>query len=185
MEGAGNHVVTMAKLSRAAADVGAVASVSPATDLVHGAYYFMTLSYTPNAGGFAKTAQAFVIFDAVTQVPTLTSPADGSTASANFEIDFTLPEDALTGTVKVAIAPAAGCDPCDPAPQRVIAFGTAAEDVGRTRVDADGEDLASLAAGAPEVASVTPSNNLLHDHRHVATFSLRECSLHGSILCDR
>ena len=173
--GTGTHRVTMASLSTAAAAVAEVASVAPAADLVHGAYYFMILKYTPAAGGADVQAQAFVVFDAVTQGPTLTSPGAGSTASAAFEIDFTLPENALTGTVTVTIV--AADKGADPAPDRVITFGTAAEDVGRTRVDADGENLAALAASAPEVASVAPNDataNLIHDQRYSIEVSYQD-----------
>ena len=82
----------------AAADLSAVTSVTPTTDLVDGAVYTVTLEYQ-DCGGHAKSTTADRTIDYAgtsTLAPTLTQPGSVSSIAEDFVVEFTLPEAACS-----------------------------------------------------------------------------------------
>ena len=103
------HSVTMDKLSRAAASLSSVVSVTPATDLVDGSLYDMVIVYQDAAlnPSASSTTVSNLAFDTSTLSPTLISPSISGIASVpvNFNLQYSLPEDATSGSVELRIAP--------------------------------------------------------------------------------
>lgn len=70
--------------------------------------YNLTLRYQNSFGAPAATAQvASVTVDTVTQPPTLTSPSNNANVAV-FDLNYSLPEDALTNSVQLTFASPAG-----------------------------------------------------------------------------
>ena len=102
---AGRRQFVLGNLSAAAAELPAtVASVSPAgKDLVNGAVYTLHVEYQDGASNpKAATPHARVTFaGSSTLTPTLTHPATDEAVPEDFDAQFTLPENALAGSVRL------------------------------------------------------------------------------------
>jgi len=98
--------------------------------LIDGAIYTIAFDATDAAGNVATTvSNTNVTYDVATEVPILTSPASSSSDNATLATDFTLPEAASNGTVKMTFTRTAGStDANSPHVITFVAgFGTAAQ----------------------------------------------------------
>lgn len=79
-----------------------VNSVSGTNSLVDGAIYSVKIEYKDALGNpISDATNTNFTYDISTTSPTFTSPAASSTINMNVDVDFTLPENALSGTVKM------------------------------------------------------------------------------------
>ncbi len=122
--------------------------------LVDGAIYTVSYDVTDGAGNAATTiSNTGVIYDVTTQAPTLASPAGSSTDNATLDIDFTLPEAASSGTVKMTFTQTGGS--ADANSPHIITFMAAFETAAQHTVTLVGGDLSTSA----NVASVSSDTN--------------------------
>ena len=86
-EVAGNHAVSIPSIA-AAGSLAAVASISPASDLVDGAIYTATLSYEDSVGNAASTVAhtGIVYAGSATIMPSISSPSAGAAIATDFSI---------------------------------------------------------------------------------------------------
>ena len=104
-ETSGAHNFTFASASPTGA--AQVASISGGTSIPDGTYS-VTLSYQDSLGNAAATALSTnVIIDTVTLAPTLTLPATNAVVNNPIAVSFSLPEAALSGSVKLIFSGAA------------------------------------------------------------------------------
>ena len=87
-----------------------VASVTNAYDLVVGAVYDMSFVCTDMAPGSVNPSATTSVFGIeyageATLVPTFVQPAASSSQRNTFPLDFTLPESATPGSVKLILSP--------------------------------------------------------------------------------
>ena len=76
------------------------------SDLVHLAQYILTLSYRDSVGNDAASSSSVAItFDTFTILPTLDSPVTNARFKRAFFFEFTIPEDALPGSVTITFTP--------------------------------------------------------------------------------
>ncbi len=118
----------------------------------------MAFDGTDAAGNAATTvSNTGVIFDSSTEAPTLAAPAASSIDNATLDIDFTLPEAASSGTVKMTFIRTGGS--ADGNSPHIITFTAAFETVAQHTVTLVGGDLSTSA----NVASVSsdPSDTLV------------------------
>ena len=176
------HVVVMKALATAASleidgietGVAAVKSVAPATSLVDGAMYDVTMEYQDGAGNpVGSSTQANVTFDTTTLPPILTKPQARSYIKADFDVTFTLPEDAEAGSVKLLIEPLAQGEVQDKLGRRTLVFGTRFEKTGTYTVTLAHMDAIVLNA-TNGIASVAPTLNLIHSAGYVLTFLYKD-----------
>ncbi len=122
--------------------------------LVDGAIYTIAFDVTDLAGNTATTvSNTGVIYDVTTQAPTLASPAGSSTDNATLDIDFTLPEAASSGTVKMTYTQTGGS--ADVNSPHIITFTAAFESAAQHTMTLVGGDLSTSA----NVASVSSDTN--------------------------
>ena len=148
---AATHEITMDKLSRAASSLTGITSVTPATDLVNGGVYSVQFSYQDTAANSpASVTTTGVAFDTVTEAPTLSSPVTNGFLAVNFGFDFTLPEAAQAGTVKIIFTHTGGI--ADAGSPHLITFATSLETAARHQFSAQSfSSLSSLS----QVVSMT------------------------------
>ena len=105
-------------------------SVTPATPLVNGARYILTIEYRDTAGNAASQQAITVRFDTSTEAPTLAPPGASSSVLQNFTLRYTLTEPAGPGTATVTMSRTGG--EVDSAAARVIVLADSvlAEGVG-------------------------------------------------------
>ena len=123
-----------------------------------GAVYTIAFDVSDLAGNIATTvSNTGVTYDVTTQAPTLATPANSSTDNATLDIDFTLPEAASGGTVKMTFTRTGGT--ADGNSPHVITFTAAFETAAQHVVTLVGGDLST----SSNVASVSsdPSDALV------------------------
>jgi hypothetical protein len=151
-ETAAQHATTeyMASFSTSVSIVSYVASIAPATDLVHMAEYDILFSYQDTATNDAATElHVGAVFDTLTEIPTHHAPAAAAYPVEAFTMDFTLPEKAEPGTVQLSIVPITGGEFSDAFGSRLIRFGSSVETAGRHTFTMD--DLANIVASVSQV----------------------------------
>ena len=122
----------MQSFSSSAGTVSFIASIVPATDLVHMTEYRVQIDYQDLAtNDVATRIHEVATFDSVTETPTHHAPADQDYPTTTFSMDFTLPEDAEPETVTLTIVPISGGQQSDAYGSRLIRFNTALEVAGR------------------------------------------------------
>ena len=110
--------------------------------LVDGAIYNVELQYQDEVlNTAAKTTSLSFTYDNITQLPTLASPATGSSDNASLQIDFTLPEAASPGTVKMTFAQTGGT--VDANAPHILTFVTGFESAAQHTTILDGADLST------------------------------------------
>ena len=110
VEGAGvEYTITMDRITLAIANVPAVQTASPSQDLVHMCTYTIGIEYrdrAPNEPIFV--GQVGVLYDVLTETPTLTSPASNSIVTTTFTTIFVLPEHATANSVQMTLTRTSG-----------------------------------------------------------------------------
>ena len=122
--------------------------------LVNGAIYSVKLEYRDlywNSASFVS--HTGFTYDLTTQTPTLSLPAVSSSDNATLAIDFSLPEAASPGTVKMTFSRTGGTDDGD-APH-IITFKSGFETAAQHTTTLNGDELYSNA----NVLSVSPDKN--------------------------
>ena len=162
---------------------GIIDSVVPAVDLVDGTLYSYILEYRDAANNPAATRSSTdVAFSGTTtKTPMLTLPADGSAIGQAFTINFTLPERALRGSVKMRFNRVSGFE--DPVGERAVTFSSEVEECGSHVVVIGGEGLAT-ATQISAVESVTPSvglgtTDLVDGATYEITLEYQDCGGHN------
>jgi hypothetical protein len=173
---AGTMEVTLALLSQTQPTT--VTSVVPATDLVHNVVYTFELAYQDARGNApASTTSASILYDVVTQQPTVHAPAGGSHIKPAFALSFTLPEAAKAGTVKLVLNPLAPPEVdhvTDPVGQRDVVFTfTAAQkyDVTMAKLSTAQTDVSGSV-----ITSVTPATDLKNGAIYLLRISYEDAS---------
>jgi hypothetical protein len=169
LESAGPHQFEMEALSTAADNLAEVQSVTPDVDLVDGATYDFLLEYSDAHSNSKQTrAQANVLFVGdETITPTLTLPASATKVPEEFQLTFSLPERAFSGSVKLSFVHTGGQS--DPAPSRVVTFASNVESVGPHSLSLP--SLQSAAVLVSSVSTVTPATNLVDGAIYDVTLS--------------
>tara|TARA_B100000795_G_C22755896_1_gene421467 strand:- start:760 stop:1446 length:687 start_codon:yes stop_codon:yes gene_type:complete len=109
MESSGSHTFTLKQLETAVATVAEIVSVTPAISLIHATEYSVEFSYQDRAGNLKKTVTITNLeCDVATDPVVSLHPAQSSNGAATFmnnifEIQFTLPEAAAAGSLKLVI----------------------------------------------------------------------------------
>lgn len=152
-------------------DLSANANVASVTTdgndaLADGTIYTVKLEYQDEVlNTAAQTLSLNFTYENITQLPTLSSPATGSIDNASLPIDFTLPEAATSGTVKMTFIQTGGT--ADPNAPHVLTFAAGFETAAQHTTTLDGLDLSNNA----NVSSVsTGENDALVDG---ATYSVK------------
>ncbi len=152
-EAAGQHNsdVAMEHFSSAVGQKLYLHSITPDTDLVHMAIYDVEISYQDVANNVLASAQnTGATFDILTETPTFTTPAHQSYPVETFLIQFTLPEDAMPGSMRLDIVPIAGGQVSDNLGARAVVFNTSVETAGTHSFN-----MASLATIVNDVEQVS------------------------------
>ena len=176
-ETAGRHQIVAGRLSELASTAGnGVQSVTPATDLVNDASYDVLLSYRDSAGHAVSTvAHHNVTFDTETKPPTLVRPVVQSRAKVAFALEFTLPEEALAGSLKLVLKSMVNADPGaanDGTDTRTIRFAESVNQAGTYSFLMTNLSLA--ASNVANIASVTPAEDLVHGVKYIFTVQYRD-----------
>ena len=151
------YTITMAALSSAATSVTEINSVTPDTDLKHGAIYLLRISYQDLAGNDEAFAAASLLrFDDRTDAPALTAPAAGATVPATFDVAFTLPEDACSGCVQLRFVRTGGT--ADAHGTHTLVLGSSFESAGDKTLAGLSYDLAAATAATTDIVSKTPTD---------------------------
>jgi hypothetical protein len=155
----------------AAADLSAVESITPATALVDGAVYTVTLKYN-DCGGHAQqvTADRSVEFAGTnTLPPTLIEPGTLSSIANDFFIEYNLPERACQDSVYLTFLRSGGLVTDAYTGARTVRLGASSETRGNHRFQMTW--FRDAVANIPEVASVTPSDpatiDLVHGSKYL------------------
>ena len=112
------------------------------------------------AGITASTTWNFTTVDVVTEPPTLSAPGIGGNIDDTFNIDFALPENALSGSVKMTFTRASGGSP-DPNSPHIITFIAGYETAGSHSTVLLGENLSNN--GNISSVSSDPNDALVKD----------------------
>ncbi|MFC1476499.1 LamG-like jellyroll fold domain-containing protein [Fibrobacterota bacterium] len=111
------------------------------------------------AGMYSNSAWNFMTVDAVTDLPTLSVPSAGSTIADSFNIDFFLPENAASGSVKMIFTRSTGT--ADPNAPHVITFISDYETAGSHSTVLQGKNLSNN--GNISSVSSDPDDALVKD----------------------
>lgn len=111
------------------------------------------------AGITANTTWNFTTVDVLTETPTLSAPGNGGNVDDTFNIDFSLPEAALSGSVKMTFSQSGGAS--DPNSPHVITFIAAYETAGSHSTVLLGENLSNN--GNVSSVSSDPNDALVKD----------------------
>ncbi|SVD42039.1 uncharacterized protein METZ01_LOCUS394893, partial [marine metagenome] len=122
--------------------------------LVEGAIYSVTIEYQDVVGNTAASVtNTNFTYDLTTAAPTLATPAENSIDNGTLAIDFTLPEAASSGTVKMTFTRTSGT--ADNNAPHIITFNSNFETAAQHTNDLDGSDLGANA----NVSSVDTNPN--------------------------
>ena len=106
-ERAEQYIITMQKLSTAAANMIEIESITPAADLVDGGKYNFRLTYQDGAlnppAAFDVVNVNYAGFETMT--PNITLPVSSKKVLATFDVAFELFEDAAVESVRLIINP--------------------------------------------------------------------------------
>ena len=198
----GNHPFVMTNLSVAATDIAGVEAVTPAIDLVHGAYYIFTLKYQDYLGNDqASDESSSVLFDTHTVAPVFTSPSTNDYIKVDFSISFALLEPALATTVVLEIHPTGTTSPdhtgatlapsVDTGTDLTLTFDSSFETVATHTISAMTR-LETAVTSIVSVSSIVPTaRDLIHGNIYDFTLSyrdqannIRDAVIHSSIRFD-
>ena len=166
----GGHSTTFGPLSLIAASNADIVSVTPSDDLVNNQEYVIGVAYQDLRGNQeAEVLVAPIRLDTETLPLSVQQPVTGSRLALQFQVELTLPEDALPGSVQLLFVPntAAYGGATDTTGQRVVVLASSMESTGAHTFMLT--QLAGAAASVAEVASVTPSVSLVHAVRYDLT----------------
>jgi hypothetical protein len=156
---AGTHSIEMTNLTNLG--IPKVFSVAPRIDLVHMAQYIVTMVYRDAIeNAEATSGSVLMTHDTHTESPFLVLPAPGIRFKEAFLFDFTLPEIAKPGTVKITFTRTGGT--ADSSNPRVVTFAGVYESAAR---HANGEFMNSFSTSVGTVsyiASIVPDADLVH-----------------------
>jgi hypothetical protein len=107
--------------------------------------------------------------DNTTQTPNCASPAAITTISSNFSLDFTLPEAAATGTVKLTLTQSVGS--FDSGSPHIISFASAFETATQHTMTVPA--LSGAATSGYEIASISSNRGTATDLVNGATYTVR------------
>ena len=107
--------------------------------------------------------------DSNTQTPTFAFPAASTTISSNFSLDFTLPEAAASGTVKLTLTRSAGT--ADSGSPHIITFASAFETAAQHTMTVP--PLSGAATSGYEIASISSNGGNATDLVDGATYTAR------------
>ena len=107
--------------------------------------------------------------DSTTQTPTFASPAASTTISSNFSLDFSLPEAAASGTVKLTLTRSAGT--ADSGSPHIITFASAFETAAQHTMTVP--PLSGAATSGYEIASISSNRGTATDLVNGATYTVR------------
>ena len=156
--------ISMTRLEFLSTTSPLVTSVIPATDLVTGAIYTLTVSYQDLAGNDAVVDSATgLTFDGATEIPIVYFPTSTvPTFREEFLFRFNLPEEAALNTLKMKIAATneeAG------GPVRTVKFVASFNQLGTHQTTFG--SLATLADSNSDIVSITPNLNLVNHQEYV------------------
>ncbi|MGE0077207.1 MAG: Ig-like domain-containing protein [Bacteroidales bacterium] len=126
----------------------------------------------------ASSATIVVTIDKTTQTPTLIAPATGSASSSSFDISFTLPEAAKSGTVIMKFE-----DQDDYYYDRYIVFNSNFETAGTHTTTLDATDLSNNANVASVYTDPAGADNKLFDGT-VYTVTIQYQDLQGNTIAS-
>ena len=107
--------------------------------------------------------------DNTTQTPNLASPAANTTICSRFSLNFTLPEAAATGTVKLTLTQSAGSP--DSGSPHTITFASAFETATQHTMTVPA--LSGAATSGYEIASISSNRGTATDLVNGATYTVR------------
>ena len=107
--------------------------------------------------------------DSSTQTPAFASPAASTTISSNFSLDFTLPEAAASGTVKLTLTRSAGTE--DSGSPHIITFASAFETAAQHTMTVP--PLSGAASSGYEIASISSNRGTASDLVNGATYTVQ------------
>ena len=173
LDTAGTHSLAMADLDELVSGNTNITSVTPATNLVHMAEYIVTFVYRDAIENTEATSNSLVmIHDRYTENPSLALPATNTRFKAAFLIDFTLPEHALSDSVKMTFTRTNGT--ADSAADRVVVFAANYRTAGQHNDDEPMVRLSSAASSVSFVKSVTPATDLVHMAQYTVVISYQD-----------
>ena len=145
-------------------------SVTPATPLVNGARYILTIEYRDTAGNAASQQAITVRFDTSTEAPTLALPGASSSVLQNFTLRYTLAEPAGPGTATVTMSRTGG--EVDSAAARVILLADSVLTAATHEITMD--KLSRAASSLAGISSVTPATDLVNGGVYSVQFSYQD-----------
>ncbi|MFP4555848.1 MAG: Ig-like domain-containing protein [Bacteroidales bacterium] len=113
-------------------------SYQPASDLSDGTHT-LYVQERDDAGNWSPSGSLEIVVDNITETPTLIQPAQNTTSGVNLNIEFTLPEDAMSGTVKLIFVCTSNI--IETVQDRVVVFNSNFEGAGTHSTTLNAEDL--------------------------------------------
>ena len=109
VEIAGEYTVTMDRLTLAVANVPAIQTLVPSQDLIHMCYYSVGIQYRDRAPNDpVLVTRVGVLYDILTETPTLTAPASSTIITTEFDVIFVLPEKSQTSSFQLTLTRVSG-----------------------------------------------------------------------------
>ena len=182
---AGSFSFTLSSPSLLVSSSALIDAISSTSAFIDSVQYTFTLSYEDAAGNDAavdtKTAIAFT--GTATLAPTLTFPSDANAIGRAFAINFTLPERALPGSIKLRFRYDSGFS--DTYGDRVITFSNEVEDCGVHYIFIGGDGLLT-ASQISAIASMSPAvdegtYDLIDGSTYAVSLEYRDCANHTAV----
>ena len=162
-ESQASHALGFLPLDQIASHVAASKIIAPTVpanmcNLTDGATYNFRLSYRDIALNPVASDEQIVVFDSNALAILLTSPTGSGTFPPIFDVTFQLQEEAKEGTVQLNFRPTGGT--ADSHGTRVVTFINTVKDTATYTIGL--VSLSTAVADVAEIASVSPSNDLVH-----------------------
>ena len=139
-----------------------VEAISDTTALVDGADYEFQLAYEDRAANPVSVTKSTISFHGdATLPPTINHPQAGVCLTTTFRLEFTLPENALSGSVKVTMTESSASKRTDGADARTLTFSDTVLTRGTHEIASGALQALSTISGLSQVDSVIPATDLV------------------------
>jgi hypothetical protein len=163
--------ISITRLEFLASTSSSVVSVSPATDLVTGTIYTLTVSYRDKANNTpATSSRTGLTFDGETEDPIVYSPTSAvPTFSETFLFHFNLPEEAKPNTLRMKIS---ATNEANGGPIRTVIFATSFDQTGSHQTNFG--KLSTISNTNNDIVSVTPAIDLINHQEYVISVAYQD-----------
>jgi hypothetical protein len=157
-----------------------ISSIANAYPLVHLGVYAIGIEYRDYLGNDRSQHVVTCTHDTYTILPEMVSPSDFSDSSvvntsftfaSHFVLAFTVSEDAMPGSLRLILTPSNYQDRVENS-SRILRFASSLEVKGAYSIVM--KPLSVVANEVPEVSSVTPAIDLVHNMKYDITFGYRD-----------